>query len=147
MVGMGVHKPFFKNALKEDMGDGDHTSLASIPASATSKAHLLIKDDGIIAGIELAKMIFNEVEIVLFRLHVKIPWEVPGRQIALGGGSGDGDWEVRMHRSAGDVVTPNMTSASGWGWDGGIRVLFGAVDEVSLGHFLRKSRNLRWPFN
>lgn len=55
-------KNFIQNALNEDVGDGDHTSLASIPASATSKAHLLIKDDGIIAGIELAKMIFNEVD-------------------------------------------------------------------------------------
>ena len=55
-------KNFIQNALKEDVGDGDHTSLASIPTSATSKAHLLIKDDGIIAGIELAKMIFNEVD-------------------------------------------------------------------------------------
>jgi len=55
-------KNFIKNALYEDVGDGDHTSLASIPASAASKAHLLIKDNGIIAGIELAKMIFNEVD-------------------------------------------------------------------------------------
>ena len=55
-------KNFIKNALKEDVGDGDHTSLASVPSSATSKAHLLIKDDGVIAGIALAKMIFNEVD-------------------------------------------------------------------------------------
>ena len=55
-------KNFIQNALKEDVGDGDHTSLASIPTSATNKAHLLVKDDGIIAGIELAKMIFNEVD-------------------------------------------------------------------------------------
>ena len=55
-------KNFIKNALKEDVGDGDHTSLASVPSSATSKAHLLIKDAGVIAGIELAKMIFNEVD-------------------------------------------------------------------------------------
>jgi nicotinate-nucleotide pyrophosphorylase (carboxylating) len=55
-------KNFIQHALKEDVGDGDHTSLASIPATATSKAHLLVKDDGIIAGIELAKMIFNEVD-------------------------------------------------------------------------------------
>ena len=55
-------KNFIQNALKEDVGDGDHTSLASIRTTATSKAHLLIKDDGIIAGIELAKMIFNEVD-------------------------------------------------------------------------------------
>ena len=58
-------KKFIQNALKEDVGDGDHTSLASIPASATSKAHLLIKDDGIIAGIELAKLIFKEVDSLL----------------------------------------------------------------------------------
>ena len=53
---------FIQNALIEDVGDGDHTSLASIPSNATSQAHLLVKDDGIIAGVELAKMIFNEVD-------------------------------------------------------------------------------------
>jgi len=58
-------KNFINNALKEDVGDGDHTSLASIPANATSKAHLLVKDDGVIAGIELAKMILKEVDSCL----------------------------------------------------------------------------------
>ena len=53
---------FIKNALIEDVGDGDHSSLASIPKDATSKAHLLVKDNGIIAGIELAKMIFNQLD-------------------------------------------------------------------------------------
>ena len=56
---------FIINALAEDIGDGDHTSLASIPKNATSKAHLLVKDNGIIAGIELAKMIFYEVDNAL----------------------------------------------------------------------------------
>jgi len=56
---------FIKNSLIEDIGNGDHTSLASIPADAKSKAHLLVKDNGIIAGIELAKMIFNEVDKTL----------------------------------------------------------------------------------
>ena len=56
---------FIKNALIEDVGDGDHTSLASIPKDATSKAHLLVKDNGIIAGIELAQMIFKEVDKTL----------------------------------------------------------------------------------
>lgn len=46
-----------KNALIEDIGDGDHSSLASVPESAIGKAKLLVKDDGIIAGIELAKKI------------------------------------------------------------------------------------------
>ena len=45
-------KKFIQNALIEDVGDGDHTSLASIPSKATSQAHLLVKDNGIIAGIE-----------------------------------------------------------------------------------------------
>jgi nicotinate-nucleotide pyrophosphorylase (carboxylating) len=56
---------FIKNALIEDVGDGDHSSLASIPKNTTNKAHLLVKDNGIIAGIELAKMIFNEVDETL----------------------------------------------------------------------------------
>jgi len=56
---------FIKNALIEDVGDGDHSSLASIPKDATSKAHLLVKDNGIIAGIELAQMIFKEVDKTL----------------------------------------------------------------------------------
>ena len=53
---------FITNSLAEDLGDGDHSSLASIPSDATNKAHLLVKDEGIIAGIELAKMIFNKVD-------------------------------------------------------------------------------------
>ena len=40
------------NAIREDIGDGDHTSLSCIPADATGKAKLLVKDDGIIAGVE-----------------------------------------------------------------------------------------------
>ena len=56
---------FIQNALIEDIGDGDHSSLGSIPKDATSKAHLLIKDKGIIAGIELAIMIFKEVDDTL----------------------------------------------------------------------------------
>ena len=55
-------KKFIQNALIEDIGDGDHTSLASIPSDAISQAHLIVKDNGIIAGIKLAKMIFNEVD-------------------------------------------------------------------------------------
>ena len=55
-------KKFIQDALIEDIGDGDHTSLASIPYDAISQAHLLVKDDGIIAGIELAKMILKEVD-------------------------------------------------------------------------------------
>ena len=50
------------NAIREDVGDGDHSSLACIPASATGKAKLLVKDEGIIAGVEFAKMVFQHVD-------------------------------------------------------------------------------------
>ncbi|WP_316747438.1 carboxylating nicotinate-nucleotide diphosphorylase [Pedobacter gandavensis] len=53
---------FIKNAVAEDLGDGDHTSLSTIPANAQGKAKLLIKEDGIIAGIELAVAIFNYID-------------------------------------------------------------------------------------
>lgn len=49
-------------ALKEDIGDGDHTSIACIPQTAQRKAKLLVKDNGILAGVELAKIIFNRVD-------------------------------------------------------------------------------------
>lgn len=51
-----------KNALREDIGEGDHSSLACIPADAQGKAKLLVKDNGIIAGVEFARMIFSEVD-------------------------------------------------------------------------------------
>lgn len=50
------------NAIREDVGDGDHSSLACIPTNATGKAKLLVKDDGILAGVEFAKMVFNYVD-------------------------------------------------------------------------------------
>ncbi|MDA9663551.1 carboxylating nicotinate-nucleotide diphosphorylase [bacterium] len=53
---------FIINSLKEDIGDGDHTSIASIDKLSNSKAQLIIKDNGIIAGIELAKMIYKKVD-------------------------------------------------------------------------------------
>jgi nicotinate-nucleotide pyrophosphorylase (carboxylating) len=49
-------------ALKEDVGDGDHTSIACIPETAERKAKLLVKDNGILAGVELAKIIFERVD-------------------------------------------------------------------------------------
>ncbi|WPU95945.1 carboxylating nicotinate-nucleotide diphosphorylase [Mucilaginibacter sabulilitoris] len=52
---------FIVEALKEDVGDGDHTSLSTIPAGTTGKAKLLVKDEGILAGVELAAEIFNVV--------------------------------------------------------------------------------------
>lgn len=57
--------PFITNALNEDVGDGDYTSLATIAENAQGKAKLLVKDNGILAGIELAQEIFWVVDPAL----------------------------------------------------------------------------------
>ena len=51
-----------KNALAEDIGDGDHSTLSSIPPEARGKAVLKIKEDGILAGVDVAKHIFGYME-------------------------------------------------------------------------------------
>lgn len=51
-----------QNAIREDVGDGDYSSLACIPESARGQAKLLVKDQGVIAGVELAKLIFKHVD-------------------------------------------------------------------------------------
>lgn len=53
---------FIANALAEDVGDGDHTSRATIPAGTQGKAKLLVKDTGILAGVDLALEIFKQVD-------------------------------------------------------------------------------------
>ena len=53
---------FIKASLAEDLGDGDHTSHSTIPSSQVGKAHLLVKDEGIIAGLSVAKEIFKIVD-------------------------------------------------------------------------------------
>ncbi len=50
------------NAIREDVGDGDHSSLACIPYDAMGTAKLLVKDEGIIAGVEFAKQVFDYVD-------------------------------------------------------------------------------------
>ena len=50
------------NAVREDVGDGDHSSLACIPFDAHGKAKLLVKDDGIIAGVAFAKRVFEYID-------------------------------------------------------------------------------------
>ncbi len=59
-----------ERALREDLGDGDHTSLACIPEKAQSRAQLLVKEKGILAGIEVARKIFNRVDTGL-QLDIK----------------------------------------------------------------------------
>jgi nicotinate-nucleotide pyrophosphorylase (carboxylating) len=50
------------NAIREDVGDGDHSSLACIPETARGKAKLLVKDEGVIAGVEFAKIVFQYID-------------------------------------------------------------------------------------
>lgn len=54
-----------QNAIIEDTGDGDHSSLSCIPSDATGKAQLLIKQKGILAGLEIAKEVFNTIDPTL----------------------------------------------------------------------------------
>ena len=51
-----------RNAIREDVGDGDHSSLACIPEEAVGKAKLLVKDKGIIAGVTFAKLVFHHID-------------------------------------------------------------------------------------
>ncbi len=53
---------FIKAALAEDIGDGDYSTLGSIPADSVSSARLLVKENGMIAGLELAKKIFHQFD-------------------------------------------------------------------------------------
>ena len=62
---------FIKQALKEDVGHGDHTSLACVPATNKGKAKLLVKESGIIAGVELAKRIAKLIDSSL-KLNINI---------------------------------------------------------------------------
>jgi nicotinate-nucleotide pyrophosphorylase (carboxylating) len=65
-------KQFISEILKEDVGDGDHTSLSTIPANHKGKMQLLVKEDGIIAGVEAARLIFKQVDPKLkLNLNVK----------------------------------------------------------------------------
>ena len=59
-------------AFAEDIGDGDHTTLCCIPADAMGKSHLLIEEDGILAGVEVAKEVFRRFDPEL-KVEVLIP--------------------------------------------------------------------------
>ena len=62
-------REFIIASLNEDIGSGDHTSLSTIPSNKIGKARLLVKEDGIVAGIEVALAIFNEVDSTL---HIEV---------------------------------------------------------------------------
>ena len=86
-------KDFIKLALAEDVGDGDHTSMSCIPENQLGKAHLLVKQNGILAGVEIAKRIYKEfdpeMEIKTF-IHDGSPikigdvvFEIKGRELSI----------------------------------------------------------------
>lgn len=62
---------FIKNAIAEDIGDGDHTSLSTIPLHTQGKAKLIVKEDGVLAGVALAIEIFNQIDPALI-VDIKI---------------------------------------------------------------------------
>ena len=68
----GAIRTFIDRALKEDMAEGDQSTLAAIPYNAKARARLLFKDDGLVAGLELGEKIFNRVDKSLhFQAKVK----------------------------------------------------------------------------
>ncbi len=86
---------FIRLALQEDVADGDHSSLAAIPADAQNQAQLLVKDEGILAGVELAWKIFHEVDPSL-RMEVHLQ---DGAQIT------HGDVAFTIHGKAQSILT------------------------------------------
>ena len=68
------------NAIREDVGDGDHSSLACIPSTASGRAKLLVKDEGILAGVDFAKQVFAYVDDKL-KIEIKIN---DGEQVKFG---------------------------------------------------------------
>jgi len=62
--------PFLQRAFAEDIGDGDHTTLSSIPADATGKSRLIIKEAGVVAGVDVALEVFRyfdpELKVTVF---------------------------------------------------------------------------------
>lgn len=70
---------FIELALAEDIGEGDHSSLGSIPTNTPCKARLLIKDEGVIAGLALAEKIFHRVDPTLQVTYLKVDGDVVHR--------------------------------------------------------------------
>ncbi len=64
LYNFNIHQ-FISQAVAEDIGDGDHTSLSCIPPSVKGKAHLLVKENGVLAGVELACEIFRYIDKTL----------------------------------------------------------------------------------
>lgn len=77
-------KALVENALAEDIGEGDHSTLSTVPATKQGKARLLVKDDGIIAGMDVAKFIFHKYDPALqFIQHIEDGSAVKAGDIAF----------------------------------------------------------------
>lgn len=70
---------FISEALKEDIADGDHSSLACIPSDAMGKAKLLVKDNGTLAGVDIAMKVLNAVD-TSFKIDVLIQDGTPVKE-------------------------------------------------------------------
>ncbi|MDR1172350.1 MAG: carboxylating nicotinate-nucleotide diphosphorylase [Bacteroidales bacterium] len=62
MINLDYLNTFIDNAFKEDIGDGDHTSMACIPSMSEGKAQLIIKEKGVLAGVEVAQQVFHRFD-------------------------------------------------------------------------------------
>jgi nicotinate-nucleotide pyrophosphorylase (carboxylating) len=71
---------FIKKAVQEDLGDGDHTSLSTIPKTQQGSAQLIIKEDGVLAGVAVSRAIFNHIDP---ELNVKVNIE-DGERVKIG---------------------------------------------------------------
>jgi nicotinate-nucleotide pyrophosphorylase (carboxylating) len=100
---------FIVAGLKEDVGSGDHTSKACISPSHRSKAKLLVKQDGIIAGVELAKMIFFHLDPTI-SINILKP---DGEAIAEGDIAFEVEGKTRSILMAERLVLNNMQHMSG----------------------------------
>ncbi|NOR87892.1 MAG: carboxylating nicotinate-nucleotide diphosphorylase [Bacteroidales bacterium] len=82
-----------KKSLEEDLGDGDHTSLSTIPVNSMGKAQLVAKEKGILAGVKIAEMVYKAVDShTEFKIFIKdgseinigdIIFEVSGKSISI----------------------------------------------------------------
>ena len=71
------------NALAEDIGEGDHSTMACVPENARGKARLLVKEPGILAGVELAEMIFKRFDSNLKISENLIKFYIPNKNKKL----------------------------------------------------------------
>ena len=89
-----------KMALREDVGDGDHSTLACIPPSALNSAKMVAKQDGLLCGIEVGQRVFQLVDNSL-EVNVLVPDGTPVHR---------GDILMTVHGHAGSILTAERTA-------------------------------------